>query len=179
MKLELKIQIPNEREQTFRISGDECIAGRTDGHLILASQHCSRAHFRLFCRPNGDLVLTDLKSKNGTLLNGKKIQETTVSVGDTIQAGDIVVVVSSYSSQIAPADKKPMKGTSTEATKSQIRQVKREELEKIDPNIVVHHWPDNYTALPDQLQDKFVAHVDDEPNTSEHKAPTPKKKKTG
>jgi hypothetical protein len=53
----------------------------------------SGAHFRITYQPKG-WTLEDLNSRNGTLLNGRKISRAPLSDGDRISAGEALVEVS-------------------------------------------------------------------------------------
>ena len=74
--------------------GDSLIIGRSSSSdLTLADQFLSRQHARLF-REGGDLLVEDLGSRNGTLLNGRPIrQPTKVSPGDMIRLSGSAITV--------------------------------------------------------------------------------------
>src|SRR6478752_20471 len=73
---------------------DEVTIGRVPGNdVILPKGNVSKRHSRVV-RQDGRFFVVDLKSTNGTYLNGRRI--TTPSVirpGDKIYVGDFVVVV--------------------------------------------------------------------------------------
>jgi len=54
--------------------------------------HMSGVHFSLGCEGNG-CRLTDLNSRNGTLVNGQKVNNALLAAGDTIVAGETTFVV--------------------------------------------------------------------------------------
>ena len=54
--------------------------------------HMSSAHFSLDCRA-GDCRLGDLSSRNGTLVNGQKVDAAVLKNGDTIMAGETAFLV--------------------------------------------------------------------------------------
>jgi Nif-specific regulatory protein len=58
----------------------------TDCHITLADPVCSRVHATLSREEDG-WVLRDCDSRNGTSVNGQKIDEATIVDGNTIQAG--------------------------------------------------------------------------------------------
>lgn len=58
----------------------------TDCHISLPDPLCSRVHATLACTPDG-WVIRDAESRNGTLVNGQKIDEATVADGNTIRVG--------------------------------------------------------------------------------------------
>ena len=58
----------------------------TDCHISLPDPLCSRVHATLTFTPDG-WVIRDAESRNGTLVNGQKIDEATVVDGNTIRVG--------------------------------------------------------------------------------------------
>src|SRR5690349_23814152 len=79
-----------ERRETFDKS--EINVGRVQGNdLMLPKGNVSKRHARLLFR-DGRVIVTDLKSTNGTYVNGRKIaQATIVREGDKIYVGDFVL----------------------------------------------------------------------------------------
>jgi len=63
------------------------LVGRgTDCHISLPDPLCSRVHATLTCTPDG-WVIRDNQSRNGTLVNGQKIDEATIVDGNMIRVG--------------------------------------------------------------------------------------------
>ena len=58
----------------------------TDCHISLADPLCSRVHAMLSATPDG-WVIRDDNSRNGTMVNGQKVDEATVMDGHTIRVG--------------------------------------------------------------------------------------------
>ncbi|MDP9000045.1 MAG: FHA domain-containing protein, partial [Myxococcota bacterium] len=81
-----------ERRETFE--KNEINVGRVQGNdLLLPKGNVSKHHARLLYR-DGRFIVTDLKSTNGTYVNGRKIsQATIVREGDKIYVGDFVLRV--------------------------------------------------------------------------------------
>jgi pilus assembly protein CpaF len=79
-----------ERRETF--DRNEINVGRVQGNdLMLPKGNVSKHHARLLYR-DGRFIVTDLKSTNGTYVNGRKIsQATIVREGDKIYVGDFVL----------------------------------------------------------------------------------------
>jgi pilus assembly protein CpaF len=79
-----------ERRETF--DTNEITVGRVQGNdLMLPKGNVSKHHARLLYR-DGRFIVTDLKSTNGTYVNGRKIaQATIVREGDKIYIGDFVL----------------------------------------------------------------------------------------
>lgn len=81
-----------ERRETFESS--EINVGRVpDNDLTLPKSNVSKRHARVLYR-DGRFIVTDLKSTNGTYVNGRKIaQATIVREGDKIYIGDFILRV--------------------------------------------------------------------------------------
>src|SRR5277367_5164105 len=79
-----------ERREAF--DKNEINVGRVQGNdLMLPKGNVSKHHARLLYR-DGRFIVTDLKSTNGTYVNGRKIsQATIVREGDKIYIGDFVL----------------------------------------------------------------------------------------
>lgn len=81
-----------ERREAF--DKNEINVGRVQGNdLMLPKGNVSKHHARLLFR-DGRFIVTDLKSTNGTYVNGRKIaQATIVREGDKIYIGDFILRV--------------------------------------------------------------------------------------
>jgi len=64
-----------------------CVLGRKDCDIIVADSLVSKKHATLQV-VNGKLVLEDLNSTNGTTVNGKRISQQIIILGDIIGMGD-------------------------------------------------------------------------------------------
>lgn len=81
------------RERRIRIDGSLLTIGRAaDNGLALDDNRVSRHHARLRAR-HGMLVLSDLDSTNGIRVNGVRVTEVALGVGDRIEIGGTVLVV--------------------------------------------------------------------------------------
>jgi pSer/pThr/pTyr-binding forkhead associated (FHA) protein len=87
--------------RSFSIVREMTVVGRRpDCDLRIPLSEVSRKHCRII--KDGDTVtLEDLGSSNGTLHNGKRIVESLLAPGDTIQVGPVAFVVQING---APAD---------------------------------------------------------------------------
>jgi hypothetical protein len=84
---------PDGRERRITLDVGGITIGRaTDNELVLQDARASRHHARLQAR-QGRLVLTDLRSTNGTRVNGVPVAEVALGEGDRIQMGDTLLVV--------------------------------------------------------------------------------------
>jgi DNA-binding NtrC family response regulator len=66
------------------------IGSRLEGDVVLAHPGVSRRHALLWIEP-GRRSLEDLGSKNGTFLNGKRVESGQVAVGDRLRFGPVVL----------------------------------------------------------------------------------------
>ena len=73
---------------------DEVSIGRVSGNdIVLPKGNVSKRHSKLVVR-GSDLEVVDLKSTNGTYVNGRKIAEpTSVSASDKIYVGDFLIIL--------------------------------------------------------------------------------------
>ncbi|MGD0524407.1 MAG: FHA domain-containing protein [Polyangiaceae bacterium] len=90
-----------ERREAF--DKNEINVGRVQGNdLMLPKGNVSKHHARLLFR-DGRFIVTDLKSTNGTYVNGRKIsQATIVREGDKIYIGDFVLRLETTAAQAGP-----------------------------------------------------------------------------
>ena len=95
-EIQLAIQIGDDTEEISKnvYQGTEITLGRdTTCECILPSEAVSARHAR-FSFHHGQWWLEDLKSTNGTFLNGEAvITSVVITVGDKIQIGDIFITV--------------------------------------------------------------------------------------
>ncbi len=90
-----------ERREPFERT--EVNVGRVQGNdLMLPKGNVSKRHARLLFR-DGRFIVTDLKSTNGTYVNGRKItQATIVREGDKIYVGDFVLRIEASAGEAKP-----------------------------------------------------------------------------
>jgi len=89
----LEIAEPGRGTRTLPLEGRPTTIGRaTDCDVVLADAHASRHHIRLEVRREV-VVLTDLGSTNGTWVNGNRVREVVLGVGDRIEVGQSVLRV--------------------------------------------------------------------------------------
>lgn len=82
----LKIIEGENTGKEFFITGKTTIGRSKEQDIFLPSSRISRLHAILTPADKG-VVLTDLKSRNGVFVNGKKISEAVLNPGDIIQIG--------------------------------------------------------------------------------------------
>lgn len=96
----LEVREPNRVARRVPVSGAPIRIGRApDCDLILHDSRVSRRHARLVAR-DGVLVLTDLRSTNGTRVNGHRVTEVVLGAGDRIDVGDTSLVVQAARAEV-------------------------------------------------------------------------------
>jgi Protein of unknown function (DUF3662)/Inner membrane component of T3SS, cytoplasmic domain len=94
---ELVVREPAAGSRRVRLDGPLVRIGRGgENQVILADPKVSRHHGELRVR-RGTLIYRDLGSTNGSLVNGTRITEMAVGLGDRIEVGDTTIVVESAS----------------------------------------------------------------------------------
>src|SRR5215813_13840715 len=109
-----------ERRELF--DKQEIHVGRMQGNdLMLPKGNVSKRHARLLLR-EGRVIVTDLKSTNGTYVNGRKIAQATIlGEGDRIYVGDFVLRVEltgPSTNPAAPRSTVPGPGTNPSASQN-------------------------------------------------------------
>jgi pilus assembly protein CpaF len=117
----------------------EVNVGRVQGNdLMLPKGNVSKRHARLLFR-DGRFIVTDLKSTNGTYVNGRKIaQATLVRENDKIYVGDFVLRVEA-TGQAPPAPRPPAPPTATASSPA------------IAPGDPATHWDGDFTVKRDAI----------------------------
>ena len=89
----LEVLEPGRASRRISLGARPTTIGRgSDCDVILADAHASRRHARLEVR-GGVIVLTDLGSTNGLRVNGHRVREVVLGVGDRIEVGQSVLRV--------------------------------------------------------------------------------------
>lgn len=75
------------------VTRDEIIIGRSQqSHICFRNELVSKIHCRIIYDSHGNAVVRDEGSANGTYLNGEKIEEATLTVGDVISIMGLKIV---------------------------------------------------------------------------------------
>ncbi|MBI1852606.1 MAG: protein kinase [Planctomycetes bacterium] len=75
--------------------------------LPLQDDHSSRTHFKLKVK-DGVLYVRDMNSRNGTLVNGERIEDTRpLRAGDRVQVGDTIFAVADDAAKRAASEPRP------------------------------------------------------------------------
>ena len=89
----IEVREPGKPARRVPVTGAQLRIGRApECELVLKDSRVSRRHARLQAR-GGVLVLTDLGSTNGTLVNGHRVTEVVLGAGDRIQVGETRIAV--------------------------------------------------------------------------------------
>jgi pSer/pThr/pTyr-binding forkhead associated (FHA) protein len=90
----LKIQNQlSSREITLKENSSLTFGRGDQSDVKISDRIVSSTHFKMEFNPP-KLILTDLQSKNGTYLNGLKIQSAEIYIGDEIRAGETTISIS-------------------------------------------------------------------------------------
>ncbi len=86
--------------QMYKLADVETVIGRAEGNQIrLTDNGVSRRHAR-FVAQRGQIVIEDLQSANGTLVNGQKIDQRTLNDGDKIRIGSTTMLKFTYQDKL-------------------------------------------------------------------------------
>ena len=95
MKLHLRVEIPRKAEQLLHVTESVLVGRDEKAPLRIISRDVSRRHCRFIVQPQG-FLLKDLGSRNGTLLNGKRVEHKrriVLSADDVIEVGPVTMTV--------------------------------------------------------------------------------------
>lgn len=88
----LSYNLPNGEEKKIKLEKSKITLGRgLNVDLTIQDRLSSRLHCAIEFKNNA-WHISDLKSRNGTFVNGERIQETRLNVGDRIRIGETVLV---------------------------------------------------------------------------------------
>lgn len=84
----LRIRRPSGAQEAVGLDAESVTFGRAESNTVVLPDACaSREHARIECR-DGRYLLTDCGSKNGTFVNGRRVQSHVLVEGDEILVGD-------------------------------------------------------------------------------------------
>ncbi|MBY0517753.1 MAG: FHA domain-containing protein [Bacteriovoracaceae bacterium] len=94
MKVILKSKSP-QKEVLFEVSSIHVSLGRGDkAHVQVLDENCSRVHCKFYVEDN-KLWIEDAASKNGTYVNGVRIQRSQLFLQDKVLVGDTEIFIPS------------------------------------------------------------------------------------
>jgi len=76
----------------FKVDDVATIGRSPDASIMLDDPEVSRLHARLSREPSGGFVIEDLASKNGTTVNGARVERRVLAFGDRIRVGPHIVL---------------------------------------------------------------------------------------
>ncbi len=77
----------------FPLEGNAMVIGRkTDADLRIPVGEVSRAHCQVSVK-DGKLILQDLDSSNGTIVNNQKVLQATLNAGDLVKVGPVIFII--------------------------------------------------------------------------------------
>ena len=99
----LRYVLPDGAEKRFELGQKSITIGRgAETDVLIADKLASRIHCGI-SRKDGNYLLSDFKSRNGTFVNDNSIEICRINPGDRIRVGDTVLMV----------EASPRKGTVT------------------------------------------------------------------
>ena len=91
----------------FRIEKEESVIGRGgEVDFVVDDLGVSRRHARVLRRPDGECLLMDLSSRNGTYVNGLRIRSSPLREGDKIQIGAVTALRFSVREQLEESEER-------------------------------------------------------------------------
>lgn len=86
--------------QMFKIEGEMLIGRGSECTVPITDEGISRQHLRLREGPDGEIVVEDLGSRNGTLVNGTRVGSRVLNDGDRIHIGSTTILKFSYADHL-------------------------------------------------------------------------------
>ena len=104
MKLEILLEQNlngemQERRFEIEVNKDGVIIGRHAQDFMIRDSEVSSKHAMLFVNVKNRLALIDLGSRNGTRVNGKKLERTEIGIGDRIKVGNAFITILNASNE--------------------------------------------------------------------------------
>ena len=88
----------------FPLHGDELTLGRSlHCDIAIRGSNISRLHLKLFREPDGQWIIIDLNTKNGTTVNSKKVDRHRLSDNDEVEIGGDAVLLFQHDGTIDTA----------------------------------------------------------------------------
>lgn len=84
-----------DEARTFRVTpgGAKTLGRAVRADFILDAPLVSRLHCRFEALPSGELEVEDLRSTNGTFVNGKRVKKAALAAGDRVRVGRVELTV--------------------------------------------------------------------------------------
>jgi len=133
-------------QKAFSVASDATIIGRRhDCDLCIPLMVVSKRHCQLNLNKE-EVKIRDLDSRNGTFLNGKRIDETTVQAGDYIRIGPLTFLlqIDGKPEKIIPPKAKPKPATKVPP-----------------PRVLAEELSGSFPELEPDESDSFLAELED------------------
>lgn len=120
MQLHLRVETGSSQGKLISVNRDKFLIGRSDEcHLRPKSESISRRHCAIV-RKDGRILVIDLKSRNGTDINGKKLDPSRAKIlkdGDHIKVGklEFTAVIEAGVSNVKKSEVKDVKEAAARA----------------------------------------------------------------
>jgi pSer/pThr/pTyr-binding forkhead associated (FHA) protein len=87
------LEHPDGRSEEYRIDQELLMIGRSaEANLRLDHAKVSRIHCELRQSADGTWLITDMGSRNGTLVNGQAVEQARLGEGDRVEIGGVGLV---------------------------------------------------------------------------------------
>lgn len=101
----LTVSLPDGTESVHELNDEQITLGRVDDNMIVIADISVSSHHAELTSRDGDYILRDIGSTNGTRLNGRDIAEgadTPLQDGDTVIFGKVSTLYSSEKAATRP-----------------------------------------------------------------------------
>jgi pSer/pThr/pTyr-binding forkhead associated (FHA) protein len=106
-----EIQLTQKLQRIYDVGADTVIGRGPQCQIQLLSRAVSRRHARVEFGDSGEAIISDLGTKNGIKLNGKRVQGAAViNEGDTLVVGDVSMIFRAADRTVAPQDVIDLRG---------------------------------------------------------------------
>jgi len=107
-RIRLTIGDPEGNSSTRAFPGGRAVIGRDPAATVhLDHRSISRRHCEIVQSNGGDLLVRDLGSTNGTILNGVQVTEAIIHPGDVLQLGNLRILIEREGESVAFAPPSP------------------------------------------------------------------------
>ena len=120
---------------TRRLVLGELVVGRTADAWPVADRRMSGHHARFTRLPESGLIVEDLRSKNGTHVDGVQVRRSRLSEGSVVRLGDSIVVCEP---DLKTADDRPLEGIVARAAISRVLLAQLGRAAATDLTVVLH-----------------------------------------
>lgn len=136
------------------------VIGREASDLILEDKLISRQHVALVVQ-GGEVMARDLNSRNGMFINGRRVLERALKVGDKVTIGSHQLTVTHIQTdaehEVRPENdtERTVAGTPSSGEFKDHHQPTNASTLMEVKRAVMHGWPGAYACLPKEKQQQF------------------------